>query len=111
MNVCPTTRKGPPTQSQEGCTGWRMPALPSDNSASGCDAGIPMATKALDAGCCLSGIGASLCRRGEDTRAYGLLPVPGKGMSEQAESLPAPCRRVRRLHVSCPLLDRTGAAV
>src|SRR5947209_3478462 len=69
-----------------------------NNSASGCNAGIPMATKAPGAGCCLSGMGASPGRRGEDTRAYGLLPDPGKAMSEQADSLPAPCRRVGRLH-------------
>jgi hypothetical protein len=61
--------------------------------------------------CCLSGMGASSGGRGEDTRRYGRLPVPGQGMPEPSESLPAPCRRVRGLHVSCAQRDRLGAAV
>jgi hypothetical protein len=86
--------------------GWRTPVRPRQSRIR-LQRRNPRSRNALAQGAA-SRDGCSPGRRGEDTRPYGRLPVPGKGMPEPTESLPTPCRRAHGLHVSCSPRDRRG---
>jgi hypothetical protein len=93
-----TTRKGPATQAEQQARAGVRPRSRTSSHPAATPESRGRGTHPRR--CCLSGIGACPRRRGEDTRRYGRLPVPGRAPPNSRMAVLSACSRCCR-HCAC----------